>query len=94
MSGLEHYYSGDRAWEECVKALSGEWPKCTFKEDLVAALNGDLGLAVTIFFHLQDAALDWVDQKIPALDGETPRACVQTVQGVRRLKEAMMRFPL
>jgi hypothetical protein len=93
MSGLEDYYSGDRAWAEYVNTFSDRWPDCPFKEELMAALGGDLGLAKTIYWHLEENAVGWLDARIPALGGKTPRACLRTEKGRRRLKEMIMRLP-
>jgi hypothetical protein len=93
MANLEDYYSGDRAWDEYVAAVAVKWPKCDFKEELLASLNDDLGLAITVYAHLREDALAWIDTRIPALDGETPRACLQSEWRRRRLKEMIMRMP-
>jgi hypothetical protein len=46
-----------------------------------------------VYYHLRDDALEWLDTRIPALNGETPRACLQTDLRRRRLKEMLMRMP-
>jgi hypothetical protein len=90
---LEKYYAGDEAFAGLARAYADEWEKCNFKEELTAACNGDVAIAIVVFGHLSAHALTWLEDKVPALDGLTPKECMKTENGLKRLKECLLRMP-
>jgi hypothetical protein len=93
MPGLESQFPGDKAWESYVEAVSPAWKDCSIQDELLSRVNGDLGLAKAIHWHLQRDALAWFERVLGALDEETPRRCTESETGVRRLKSMLMRMP-
>ena len=91
--GLERYYSGDDIWAGFARAVMPEWRRCPFANQLVAELNGDRELAMVVWHHLRNQSLDWLNSTPPVLDGLSPKDCLQTDWGLKRLKEALLRFP-
>jgi hypothetical protein len=89
---LEEQYPGDNAWGEFARVSDGFWDQCAFKDELVTNLK-DLGLAKAVYMLTSDAALDWVFQGVPALDGLRPVDCLVNPVLVCRLRSMLMRMP-
>ena len=93
---LEKYYAVDKTEESLAglaHAYEKEWEECSFKEELIAAVDGDLGIAIVIFGHLGGHALKWLETEVPALDGLTPKECMKTEKVIKRLKVCLTRMP-
>jgi len=90
---LERYYAGDKAFAGLVSAYESEWEKCTFKEELLAAVNGNASIAMVTYGRLRGNALKWLVGGVPALDGLSPKECIKTENGLKRLKECLLRMP-
>lgn len=90
---LEMYYVGDKAFADLASAYMKVWKKCSFKEDLIVAVDGDVEIAVIIFGHFLDHSMNWLENKVPALDELTPKECMKTENGIKRLKTCLMRMP-
>jgi hypothetical protein len=89
---LEDDYSGDAHFRSFARACRPYWRECRFQEELVAAVGGDLDLAVVIYHQVGDEALKWLDRRVPALSGAKPRNCLLTLERQRRLKECLLRM--
>jgi hypothetical protein len=50
-------------------------------------------LALAIFYVSGERSLEWMDERVPALGGASPRICVTSSKRLARLKEALLRFP-
>lgn len=88
---LERYYTGDDSWKNFVDVHREGWDGCTFSGALVSSLKGQVDIAIVVYSKIGEAALDWIDIKINALDGKSPRQCV--VEGlVTRLRSMLMRM--
>jgi hypothetical protein len=94
---LEDYYSGDRVFDDFVKALDGHvgaaFGGWSGRASLVEACGGDAGLALAIFYVSGERSLEWMDERVPALGGASPRICVTSSKRLARLKKALLRFP-
>jgi hypothetical protein len=90
---LEDFYAGDGAFHHFAVACASAWAGCTCREALLREAGGDLDLAMALHYHLGDRALDWLERAVPALDHLTPRQCLLTDAGQRRLKECLLRMP-
>jgi hypothetical protein len=94
---LEDEYSGDPAFDDFVKALAGHvgaaFDSWRDRESLVRVCGGDAGLALAIFYVSGEWSLAWMDERVPALGGTSPRKCLTSSKGLARLKEALLRFP-
>ena len=92
-SSLEKYYPGDRSWEVFVQAsrsqLGGDAPP----HDLVRPLGGDSSIAEVVYAMERQMAIAWIDKKIPALDGLSPRECANSETLNLRLRTMLMRMP-
>jgi hypothetical protein len=94
---LEDYYSGDRVFGDFVKALDGHvgpaFGRWSGRPSLIEACDGDAGLALAVFYASGERSLEWMDARVPALGGTSPRKCVTSSKLLARLKEALLRFP-
>ncbi|MBN9519880.1 hypothetical protein J0H58_15365 [bacterium] len=48
---------------------------------------------MALHYHLGDGAPGWLDREVPARGQLTPRQCLLTAAGRRRLKECLLRMP-
>ncbi len=90
---LEEHYLGDENWYNFVSLFKLEWQKCPFKTELVEKLNGMEDLAMVLYGTCLNSSLNWVENKIPALDGLTPIECLKNDSGIKRLKTCLNRMP-
>jgi hypothetical protein len=92
----EDYYSGDRVFDDFVKALDGHvgatFGSWSGRASLVDACRGDAGLALAVFYVSGERSLEWMDERVPALGGSSPRKCLTSSKRLARLKEALLRF--
>jgi hypothetical protein len=94
--GLEHYYAGDKDWREFVAVFSEEWKGCPFQEELLDAVGGAVDLAIVIYYQCgneYEDCLEFMESKVPALNGISPKECLKTDWGIKRLRECLMRSP-
>lgn len=92
--GLELYYSGDKDWDEMVQMAKEDfWIDSDYQGKLLNTLKNHLDIAMVIYARLGNGSLNWVNQKIPALDNLTPLECLESSDLIKRLKEGLMRFP-
>ena len=92
MHSLERFYPGDKGWKEFSDLFADSWQKCPCQEALLIAVE-EKDLAWVICAALGEDSITWLDQSVEALDGETPRECLQTKVGRERLKTVLMRMP-
>jgi len=52
MNGLEHYYSGDKAWQGIVNLALLSWKSPEAQTELLRLLNGDRDLAAVVFARI------------------------------------------
>ncbi len=90
---LEDHYLGDSAWKNFVMAHRKELANEKPSSDLVSALSGHEDIATVIHSIVVDPE-EWVKRSIPALDGLNAADCVKTPNGVKSLRECLMRFPV
>ncbi len=90
---LDKHYSGDAAWEAYAATWAAQWPECGFKDTLLRAVHSDLLLAQTVYGVVGDSALTWLQEPVPALGRSTPAFCLMTPQGLRAVRECLMRVP-
>ena len=90
---LEDYYAGDDAFRRFATACAPAWAGCTCRDALLREAGGDLDLAMALHYHLGDGAPGWLDREVPARGQLTPRQCLLTAAGRRRLKECLLRMP-
>lgn len=76
-----------------ARLLESDWVDNEFTADLLHKVGGDRRLAIVIYGTLFSDAIDWLARPIPALEGATPLNALKTEQGIRRVKECLMRFP-
>jgi len=92
-NSLENYHSSDAVWHRFAALFLDEWQTCQFKDELLSALDNDKEIAAVIYGSVWQNALQWIDNSVPALDNITPRECMKTEDGRKRLKTMLMRMP-
>jgi len=93
MPALENYYSGDENWEALEELALREHKDVPKVAEISEKLGGNLGLACVIYGTIGVGAIEWLYRRIPVLDGIRPLDCVNDPILMRRLREALMRFP-
>lgn len=78
-------------WESYASLFLEEFDDTEENRALVSIV-GDDKLAAVIKFHLGGDCINWLDRKVDALGGLTPRQCLNTESGKMQLKEVLMRF--
>jgi uncharacterized protein (DUF2384 family) len=72
---------------------SDAWIRWADADALVVACAGDEALAREIFDALGSAALEWMDEAVPALDHRRPRALARTRPGRHEIRSMLVRLP-
>ena len=90
---LESYYPGDDDWHRFAILFVDEWSTCQFQNELLLAVNNDKEIAAVIYGSVWQNSLQWIDEPMPALNNRTPRQCIETEDGRKRLKTMLMRMP-
>lgn len=62
--------------------------------DLVDLATDHTDIAKVLYARLGEESLDWVYRKVPALDGLSPLAYLETPKLIKRLKEALCRMDI
>lgn len=81
----------DSDWASYVGRFAEAWERCTAREELMRALDGDATLAQVAWGLAGPEAIAWLRQPHSALGGLSPVACLATESLRRRLREALMR---
>ena len=87
---IEDYYSGDLAFTNLASCYDIEWDKCQIKDQLIEIIK-DHDLAKLIYGSFLDNSIEWLDTNVPALEGLTPKQCLESNRGILRLRECLMR---
>ena len=92
---LRREYPGDEAWAGFVAAFR---PEATNHRHAQASIPipADTDMAETLVAILgYDAALEWVDRPIDALDGRSPAEVIaDDPDGIRIVRHVLMRLPI
>ena len=91
--GIERQYPGDDALRRLLDCYEAEWRQGPFPQQLVDAVGGDELLARGVHALAGQHWRQWLDQSVPALQGLTPRQCLDSPATVVRLKALIMRMP-
>lgn len=94
MAGLENYYAGDENWRDLEKLALKEYKDVPEVREISAKLGGNLGLACVIYGTIGHVGAEWLDLKVPVLDDLRPLDCINDPVLIKRLREALMRFPV
>ena len=68
----------DPLWNKFAGVCHQVFAQCRFQDQLIAACKGNADIAWACYFHLRDDALDWLQRQVPALDGQTPVALLNS----------------
>lgn len=93
---LEQYFDEKSkiAWDNIVYWAESYWAESADQKLLMENLDNKPDIAKVIFAKLGDRGLDWIDRKIPALDNLSPKECLNTSDGIKRLKEGLLRMDI
>lgn len=94
METLENYYAGDEAWNDLEALALKQYKDVPEVQDISEKLGGNLGLASVIYGTIGRRGAEWLDRKVPALDDLRPLDCINDPALIKRLREALMRFPI
>ncbi|SHO59245.1 antitoxin Xre/MbcA/ParS toxin-binding domain-containing protein [Vibrio quintilis] len=78
-------------WENYSDLFLDEFDD-TEEHRVLEKIVGDKKIAAVIKFHLGSDSQNWLDRRVDALDGLTPRECLSTESGKVKLQEVLMRF--
>ncbi|MBI3898997.1 MAG: DUF2384 domain-containing protein [Gammaproteobacteria bacterium] len=81
----------DQQWNDYASLFLQEWKSSDINDQLLGVV-GDKLLASVIAFHFGKDALHWLDRPVDALGGRKPRECLSTTNGIKDLKEILMRM--
>lgn len=85
------FSTSEEWWNAFASSGKSEWESCTFKEELLDAVNNDLNLAMVIYHFVGEKYHSWMDRKdIPDLGGLSPKECIESEYGIKRLRMAFM----
>ena len=90
---LTQVFSGDEAWKKFVFFASKSWSNFLFKDALLHEVGGDLELAKVVAYRMGDGFKAGLDYPTPALEGKTPRWCIENTGDLNGLKELLLRMP-
>jgi hypothetical protein len=91
MIELEKYFSEEN-WLKFSSLFENTKNENLIKLELDRSLNNDTQLTNIIFAIVGVESLNWINQKIPALDNLTPKECLTNDKLKKRLKECLMRM--
>ncbi|WP_343565690.1 hypothetical protein [Sphingobacterium sp.] len=93
---LEQYFDEKSkiAWDNMVYWAESYWTESVDQKLLEENLDNKSDIAKVIFAKLREGGLDWIDRKIPALDNLSPKECLNTSDGIKRLKEGLLRMDI
>ncbi len=97
MIRLEQYFdnNGSKGWNDLVDlATETSWTNSESQKLLEQKLDNHTDIAKVLYARLGEESLDWVYRKVPALDGLSPLACLETPKLIKRLKEALCRMDI
>jgi hypothetical protein len=86
-------YNDDDSFKNLARTYDSEWETCKVKQDLLEAVNNNLDIAIVIYGTLLDASISWVSSSVPALADLSPIQCMNSVNGIRKLKQVLLSFP-
>lgn len=90
---LEQYYAGDQEFQEYSEKFIEFWETFEGKERLLELVGHDLIIARPLAYHLEESYEKWLHSTVPVLDNGTPLDCLQTPDGIKRLKTYLHRLP-
>ncbi|KPM86624.1 hypothetical protein AOR10_23230 [Vibrio alginolyticus] len=90
---LEDFYEGDEHFCKYSLSFQNYWETFPFQVELLSLLEGNVVLARPISYHLGKNYLAWFDSAPGVLEGLSPRQCLNSDAGIKRLKMALLRFP-
>lgn len=92
LSSLEYDYSGDSEWEDFSSSFSVDCAdlsaltKTGVPKDIAKVVVWKLGCN-------KERAIHWVDKKIPALEGRSPRQVMSEEKGIIIIRSLLMKMP-
>lgn len=78
-------------WNKYAACFSESFENTEEAKIFLEVVN-DMQLASVIKFHLGDSYINWLDQKVPALNDQSPRDCLATAEGRDVLRAMLMRL--
>ena len=91
---IENYYQGDKSWNDFVEVFpdKSELEKFKVYTKLNSELKNHSDLSRVIFESIgQESCLVWINHPVPALDGLSPKECLEGNLLIR-LRTMLMRM--
>jgi hypothetical protein len=87
----DYYENSDEWWSEFAKLGEKEFSNSEIKDQLLSELRYDSELAYVINYFIGERAFQWLDREgISTLGGLTPRQCLDSEFGLKRLKMLLL----
>jgi hypothetical protein len=91
MSNLEQYFKPEN-WMKFSRLFENIPNELEIKKELLEILEDDIILANVIYQVIGENSINWINNKVPALDNLTPKECLKNLELKNRLKECLMRM--
>jgi hypothetical protein len=91
MSNLEQYFEPEK-WMKFSRLFENIPNDLEIKKELLEILEDDILLANVIYHVIGKNSINWINNKVPALDNLTPKECLKNLEFKNRLKECLMRM--
>ncbi|WP_250465115.1 MbcA/ParS/Xre antitoxin family protein [Microbulbifer litoralis] len=78
-------------WENYSKLFLEDFEESTENKELIDMV-GDKEIAAVIKFHIGSNYRNWLESRVDALGGKTPRECLSSKEGADELKEMLMKI--
>ena len=95
MPSIEQYYPGDERWERFVNFYRKKLTDFTSISILSAKLDHHEDLSIVILGLMGDEnSISYIETKMDILEGLSPIECLQSENLIKRLKVALLRYPV
>jgi hypothetical protein len=91
MSNLEQYFKPEN-WMKFSRLFENIPNELEIKKELLEILEDDIILANVIYQVIGENSINWINNKVPALENLTPKECLKNLELKNRLKECLMRM--
>ncbi|WKT59702.1 MbcA/ParS/Xre antitoxin family protein [Microbulbifer thermotolerans] len=81
-----------KKWEDYANIFLDDFEDSEENKEL-ENIVGDKKIAAAIKFHIGSHYKEWLHSNIDALNGKKPVECIESEEGIKQLKEMLMKIP-